>query len=323
MKRALISLIAASSLALALGAGAASAHPPGSGWGRWGGGGAQPSATPVVAVAGTITGVDPSAGTFTANAFVPQGVRGDWARGRPHARPGTATAPATTPVTISTDGSTHFRVNGQSGTISGLAKGQRFVALFSGTPQDSLQTLVAGPALAVSAHTAPAPRQLYAFVGTVKSVDTTAGTLTVEVAESVPSGLVPAASNPATFTISTNTLVLGGSSGDGLLGGSLGDVNTGDVVAGGMIGTAGETLSQVESTPLQVLVDFPAATTTSSITSSARRQAKKRALTQALALFGSKSTKATGTSDRRARAGTSHARGRSGASHSRRRQGRK
>jgi hypothetical protein len=194
-----------------------------------------------------------------------------------------------TQVTIPTDSSTTFRVDGQDATISDLAPGARFVALFNGSPGDSLQTLVSHPALEVSAHSAPAIRTLFAFVGTVSSVNTAANTLAVQVANTIPSGLVPAGSNPATFTVSADTMFLGGSAGTGLVGGSLTDVKAGDVVAGALIGSAGDTLTQVESSPLQVLVDFPA-TPTSTATSSIRKQVRARALTQALALFGYKSS---------------------------------
>ena len=177
----------------------------------------------------------------------------------------------------------------QDGTISDLAAGDRFVALFNGSPSDSLQTLVANPAVAVFAHTPRAMHQLYAFVGTVSGVDTTADTVTVQVTNSVPSGLVPAGS-PATFTVSADTMFLGGSATNGLFGGSLSDVKAGDVVAGALIGPAGETLTQVESSPLQVLVDFPASSTPTT-SSSVRKLVRARALSQALALFGYKSQK--------------------------------
>lgn len=192
-----------------------------------------------------------------------------------------------TQVTITTSGSTTVEIDGQSSSASQLSQGDRFVAMFSGSPGDSLQTLTANPALAVYAHTPPAEQQLYAFVGSVTTVTPGTGgmgTVTVQVTSSVPSGLVPAGSNPATFTVSADTLVLGGSTVNGLFGGSLNDVHVGDVVAGGLIGSSGETLAQVEASPLQALIDFPAATTpTSTATAS---QTRARALEQALALFG-------------------------------------
>ena len=125
--------------------------------------------------------------------------------------------------------------------------------------------------------------------------------MTVNVSDSPPSGLVPAASNPATFTVSDSMLVLGGtSSTNGLFGRSLSDVASGDLVAGGLVGRAGETLSEVESTPLQVLIDFPSSsttttgttttTTTTTSASDATAETRTRALGQALALFGVKST---------------------------------
>jgi hypothetical protein len=315
MKRALIALVTA--LPLAVGATVAQADSPG----QWGHDQGTQSSGSVVAVGGTVTSVDHSTSTFTANAFVPtgeaddqgdnsqsgdddqgdggqssdsgqnnggQGSQGSFHNDWQGSQSGQSTA--TTPVTITTDGSTTFRVDGRDGTIANLAPGQHFVALFNGSPSDSLQTLVSSPALDVSAHTPDQQHQLYAFVGTVSGVDTSADTVTVQVTNSLPSGLVSSSSNPATFTISPSTMVLGGSATNGLYGGSVGDVAVGDVVAGGLIGPADETLSQVESSPLQVLIDFPASATPSA-TTSMRRLERGRALTQALALFGYKGAK--------------------------------
>ncbi len=193
-----------------------------------------------------------------------------------------------TQVTISTGPSTTVQIDGQSSTPASLAQGDRFVALFSGMPGDSLQTLVASPAVAIYAHTPPTDRQLYAFVGSVTAVNPGvggSGTVSVNVTNTVPGGLVPAGSGPATFTVSAGTVVLGGTAVNGLFGGSLADVHPGDIVAGGVIGSSGETLAQVESSPLQALIDFPAASTGTQTTASVRH-ARARVLSQALALFG-------------------------------------
>lgn len=297
MRRAVVGLVTA--VALMVGAGVAQAHGGHWGWGP-GRGPGQPAA-PVVAVAGTITAVNSTAGSFTANAFIPAGegfghhrsAGGGFSQGgsgdfhRDFAGPGTTSTPTTTPVTITTNGSTRFRVNGRTATAADLAAGQRFVALLPGTPGESLQTLTASPALSVFAHTPPTPRQLYAFVGTVTAVNAAAGTVTVNVTNSVPSGLVPAGSGPATFTVSASTLVLGGPNAGGLFGGSLSNVAVGDVVAGGEVGTAGETLSQVEASPLQVLVDFPASSAPST-TAATRRATRQDALNRAMSLFGTR-----------------------------------
>jgi hypothetical protein len=228
----------------------------------------------------------------------------------------------TTQVTITTNSSTAFRLNGQTGTIADLAAGDRFVALFTapttstaptmstawlsptGSQASLLQTLVATPAVAVFAHTPPMAKQLYAFVGTVTGTNTTAGTVSVTVSSSFPSGFFPAASNPATFTVSADTLFLGGTATNGLFGGGLADVATGDVVAGGLVGTAGETVAQVEVSPLAVLVDFPASTT-STMSATVRHEVRQRALNQALALFGVK--KAAKSHKHAKRSKTSHA----------------
>jgi hypothetical protein len=347
MKRAVVGLVTV--MSLALGAGVAQADGPG-GWGQWGGGDGQSSqpSSSVVAVAGVVTSVDQAGSSFDANAFIPQGegfgfhhhgfgdgngggdqgggggggdFHRDWLGGPQDQQ---QSAPTPTPVTIMTNPATTFRIDGQSGTLADLAPGSRFVALFNGSPTDSLQTLVASPAVAVFAHTPPVQHQLYAFVGTVSGVDTTAGTVSVTVANSIPSGLVPSGSGPQTFTVSPSTLILGGTSTNGLFGGSLADVSVGDVVAGGLIGPAGETLTQVESSPLQVLVDFPAATTSSSTTSSSvRRATRQRALSQALTLFGVKTGSRTTGKGHKARRGKKHAHhGRRGTSRTRTHAGR-
>ncbi len=373
MKRGVIGLITAVSLALAVGV--AQAHGPGD-WGHWSeGGGNQQSSSSVVAVAGVVTSVDPSTSSFAGNAFVPTGEgwhQGEQANGNndqtgdqnsgdqdsddqgagqavaggdqngsqgtggqstSQGTGGQSTSQGTggqgtstqsggpqasfrrdwlghdqaslTPVTITTDGSTTFRIHGQDGTLNALTPGERFVALFNGSPTDSLQTLVSSPAVAVFAHTPPTQHQLYAFVGTVSGVDTTAGTVSVQVSSSLPSGLVTPTSNPATFTVSPSTMILGGSAANGLFGGSLTDVKAGDVVAGGVVGPASESLSQVESSPLQVLVDFPASAMPAT-TTAMRRTMRQRALTQAMALFGYKVRRASRGHHARHRTSHSH-----------------
>ncbi|MGH2871652.1 MAG: hypothetical protein ACRDL5_04225 [Solirubrobacteraceae bacterium] len=319
MRRRAIAITTGFTLALsaiaALGAGAAQAD----GQGGWSGPIAR-TGTPTVAVFGTILSVDQAQGSFVADAVVPgcggfggkggvacagddvghgdgagqPGDRGHGGPWQPQARfhgdwlrPAMQPA-AATQVTITTNTSTKVKVDGRAESVAQLAQGDRFVALLAGSRGDSLQTLVSNPAVAVYAHTPPANRQLYAFVGTVTAVNPAAsggGTIGVQVTESIPSGLVPAASNPATFTISTQTLVLGGSDANGLFGGSINDFAIGDVVAGGLIGTSGETLTQVESTPLQAAIDFPAAPAGTQ-TAASVRHARAKALSQAMALFG-------------------------------------
>jgi hypothetical protein len=111
--------------------------------------------------------------------------------------------------------------------------------------------------------------------------------VTVSVTRSLPGDLVPSGSGPATFTVSASTLVLGGSGAGGLFGGSLADVSVGDMVAGGLVGDAGQTLSQVEATPLRVLLDLPASAPATSGTPVTATNAQ--ALNRALALLGDKS----------------------------------
>jgi hypothetical protein len=302
MRRAVIALVLA--LPFTLGTAAAGAHNRGpGGWGR------GPSGTRA-AVAGTVVSVDATAGTFVADAYVltPPTFTGYRAPGRggfgygnghkrgqgwgrsarlvPHwsTSPTSSTStPTTTQVTISTNSSTRIALDGKSVAVGALAAGDKFVSLFSGSSSDTIQTLTATPALAVFAHTPPTPKQLYAFVGTVTGVNasSTPGTVTVTVADSYPSGFF---SSPATFTVGPTTVILGGNSstGNGLFGGSLGDVSTGDTVAGALVAPAGDTAAQVEALPLAALLDFPAA---GGSTSAA---AKQSALDSTLAMFGVK-----------------------------------
>jgi hypothetical protein len=234
---------------------------------------ASPPQTPRAAVGGTIVSVDTSTGTFVANAAVMSENNGGGDAGD------STSSPTLTQVTIATDANTELKLDGQHASLSDLAAGQHFYALFNGAPTDTLQTLVSNPALEVSAHAVRARHhhQLYAFVGSVTGVDTTAGTVTVDVQRSLPSSLVPAGSPPQTFTVGAGTLILGGSN-TSLFGGTLGGVSVGDIVAGGLLAAPGQTLTQVESTPLAVLLDLPAGTLPSSHASSARTKALNRTL---------------------------------------------
>ena len=121
-------------------------------------------------------------------------------------------------------------------------------------------TLVSNnPALKV---TAEAPPELYAFVGTVTAVTTASsgsgGTVSVDVTNSVPTEIASSASKPVTFTVGPDTLILSGSGGGGLSVDGLMGISVGDLVAGGLVVAAGDTLSQVEGAPLRLLLDFPA-----------------------------------------------------------------
>jgi hypothetical protein len=284
MRRIFIVVLAALPLSLGVAA-SASAH------GR-GDGGRDHRGSSKVTVSGTIVSVDASANTFVANAFEvghsgygdPSGDSGGWGGGsggwgggsggwgggsggwgggpggydarRANHRGGgsDSSSPTTTQVTITTIGSSQIEVNGRNATISSLVAGQTFVATFDGSPGTDITTLVTNnPAVSIEAKTPP---QAYAFVGTVTALDTTADTVTVNVNSSLPSGLVPSGSNPATFTVDSSTVILGGTSTS--LFGALSNVSVGDVVAGGLVASAGEPLSQVESTPLKLLIDFPA-----------------------------------------------------------------
>ena len=327
MKRVLIALVTA--LPLAVGVASAQAAPTGfPGFPGFGAGMTQQEA-----VVGTVVSVDPSAGTFVANAtmltppsfgsgfpgfpfpgFGGTGGTGGtggsgsgfpgfpgfpgFGSGTPTA-PTTPTTPTTTQVTITTNASTTIFVapgfgsmggmggmggmskgmTSMSGTVSNLVPGAKFLAFFPGSSSDTIQTLVANPATAILAQV---PEQFYAFVGTVTSTDTTAGTVTVNAMRTLPSGLVANGSS-ATFTVGSHTFIIGGSSltgsghglFGGLFGGSLSGVSQGDIVAGGLIGPAGMTATQIEAAPLMFLLDLPApaAGTGTTTTTSAERKA--------------------------------------------------
>jgi hypothetical protein len=299
MRRAVAGLIAALPLAL----GVAVAHADQGG--PWSGGGGMTMGVPVI---GTVVTTDPSAGTFTANAFVPtfgQGggnsgsgtSQGPWGAGGTFGRPfasgdptGGGTTPATTMVTINTDSNTKMIVNGSTGTVGDMKAGDQFMALFTGSPTASITTLVGNPALAIFDRTPPPPKQVYAFVGTVTGTDTTNGTVTLTVTQSFPSGLAVANSS-VTLTVSSDTLILGGTSSTGLRN-TLANVSTGDVVAGGLLAPQGDTLTQIEALPLQILLDLPVSSSSSSSSGSSSSSsstttsaAKQKALKQALELL--------------------------------------
>lgn len=201
------------------------------------------------------------------------------------------TPPTTTQVTIQTNTSTIIHIGGMGGddssssttppTVSDLVAGTRFIALFPGSSTDPITTIVNNPATAIFAEI---PKQFYAFVGTVTGTtagtSTTPGSVTVSVSDSMPSGLFATGSS-ATFTVS-GTMIIGGSGASSgfslkdLFGGSLSNVSTGDMVTGGLIGPGGLTATQVESTPLMFLLDFPAPSASSS--SSAAQKALKETM---------------------------------------------
>lgn len=189
---------------------------------------------------------------------------------RAHGQSGSDYTEQGTPnTTITTDSNTKITIDGQTASVSQLAVGDRFEAVFDGTPSEPLATITATPALSLRAWAPPAQNALYAFVGTVSSTDTTAGSITVNVTASVPQGLFSGAD---TFTVGPQTLVLGNTSG------SLSGVSQNDVVAGWVTAPSGESASTVESTPLQGLVDFPTSSSSASATSASIRRAEHRAM---------------------------------------------
>ena len=225
-------------------------------------GGGDRSRRSELAIAGTVVSVNADANAFVANAYALDG-NGDRESGDPRGEGYDATgnsSPTTIRVTVTTNSSTEFRVNGELGTISSLAAGARFQSVFDGIAGSDITTLVTNnPALTVTADDRP---QLYAFVGTVTAVTKpssgSGGTVSVDLINSLPTEIASEASNPVTFTVGADTLILGGSGAGGLSVDSLSGVSVGDLVAGGLIAAVGDTLRQVEGAPLRLLLDFPA-----------------------------------------------------------------
>jgi hypothetical protein len=199
----------------------------------------------------------------------------------------TSTTAGTAGTVITVDSGTKLDINGNTttATVGELAVGQKFTATFDGTPTETLAAIVANPALSIVATT---PKALYAFVGTVTATNTTSTpeTVSVAVTQSLPTGLF---TGTDTFDVGPGTFVFGGSSSS--LFGSLSNVTVGDVVAGGLVSTGGQAASAVEADPLQVLVDFPASSSSSSASSAAVRHLRAADFKKALRLLGKDSKK--------------------------------
>ncbi len=276
MRRAFISLLAV--LPLACAPAAASAADTG----------------PCVVVTGTVVSVDGANNQFVANASVVAQSPGNFCPAVPTGPILTAPerfhAPAavtsTTQVTIATDPNTKIRVNGRTGTVSNLKPNDHFNAMFSGTPNDQIQTIVSRHTLTLEATTPPRRHELFAFVGTVTGVSVRGRSVTVSITQSFPSDLVPSGSDPVSFTVDRHTLVLGGNARYGLDGGSLAGVNVGDVVAGAVVGWSDMTLPAVQKLPLQLLLDIPVVTSTGG--AGLNTGIQTQALRHALQLFGVK-----------------------------------
>ncbi len=173
---------------------------------------------------------------------------------------GTVGSPNTT---ITTDASTRITLEGQSSSVSNLAVGDMFVAIYNGIPSEPLSTITATPAISIRAWSAPTGNALYGFVGTVAG--TASGTVTVNVTASVPTGMFSGAD---TFTVGSQTKVVGNT-----------NLGIGDVVAGALIAPSGQSASTVASTPLQLLVDYPPASSSpASATAEQIKRAERRAL---------------------------------------------
>jgi hypothetical protein len=172
-------------------------------------------------------------------------------------------------------GSTKLTVKGSpNATIGSLMTGQHFIAVFSGSPTEGLTMLTASPALSIFAWPAPTPPttpSVYGFIGTVTATSTASDTVTVNVSMALPSGLVPSGSSPQTFTLNGGTHVITSSGGAS----TLSAVSVGDTVVGGLVAPSGETLAQIEATPLQLLLDF---TSTAPVSTAAKVKALDRAV---------------------------------------------
>ncbi len=224
---------------------------------------------PKVEVSGVVT-TAPATGadTFVASAYVVV----------PPAFGTPATAPTSTPNTpITTGTTTSIRVDGRSEPVADLAAGDKFTALYSGTPTETLAAITGGTALSISAVTPPPTYVFYGFVGAVTA--TTSNSVSVSVTTSAPTVLF---SGTDPFTVGRRTIVFGSSSSSPF--GSLAGIHTGDVVAGGLIAKSGQTASAIEADPLQFLLDFPTSTPASPAASNAaikRTEARAEALLKA------------------------------------------
>ena len=275
MRRALISLLAA--LPLACAPATALAAPT-----------VSAPTGPCVTVSGTVVSVDTTRNEFVANAYVLPVSAGNHCPvivpiGPILTASDSPTSPPTTHVTVSTDASTKFVVNNRSGSLSGLVPGSTFTGVFPGVPSDDINTVVSRPAVSIVAKTPPRHRQLFAWVGTVTGVKTTARTVTVSVERSLPASLIPSGSDPVTFTVDRRTMIVGGNGSQHLFGGTLGGVRVGDIVAGAAVGWSDMTLTQVQAVPLRVLLDLPASDSGPLLT------ARDKQIRRALALLGVKS----------------------------------
>jgi hypothetical protein len=193
--------------------------------------------------------------------------------------------PATTQVTITGGDGTVVFVNGASGSVSGMSPGDEFIAFFDGSPGESIADLVQSAPLAIIDHTPPAPKELYAFVGTVSNVaatDDNDGTVTVDVQGAMPSSIA-SSGDSVPMTVTSDTLILGGSSTTGF-DSNLTDVSDNDIVVAAVVAPEGDTLSQIEALPLKVLLDIPVSQTSGETQS----QAREKALKKALAMIGDK-----------------------------------
>jgi hypothetical protein len=166
-------------------------------------------------------------------------------------------------TTITTDANTQVVINHQASSVSNLAVGDKFVAIYHGTPSEPLSTITATPAISIKAETGPAGKALYGFVGTVAS--TGSGTLTVNVTGSFPQGMFSGAD---TFAVGSQTKVFGNT-----------NLAPGDVVAGGILAPTGASASTIGSTPLQLLVNYtPATSSPGTTTADQVRRAERRAI---------------------------------------------
>jgi hypothetical protein len=139
---------------------------------------------------------------------------------------------ALTSVTITTNGSTKFDINGsRTATLSAIATGDHFSAKFAGSNTDTLTALTANPALAVRAHT---PKEFYGFVGKVTATDATSTpeTVTVDITRSKPKGFF---TGTVTFEVK-----------------SLKKIVDGDVISGGIVAAPGTSAATIEAESIAV-----------------------------------------------------------------------
>lgn len=209
---------------------------------------------------GEVASVDAAAGTITANVVCLNhgpgfGGRGPGGPGRHHYDEhgdDDAQQPSQPrQVTFKTDADTEVYLGEDEGTLSDLKPGDSIAVAIVADSDATRDEVLATPAFAVYVNKRPSQ---YGFAGKVTATDTAAKTLTVKVryaTRNIRSQLDQADSRTLTFTTDDATLFKTGSPD-----GTLADIKVDDVVAVGIKGAKGASLSDVLATPASVVYEL-------------------------------------------------------------------